>query len=470
MDFHHVTFAASEHEEKATPIRAIGSDVFSTWLETAPPVQSAWVVANRFEAARGEWITVPGEDGRVALVLFGLGTGGLEGLDSRLFGALPQALPHGFYKLTGLASVEEYERAALGWMLGAYQFTKYRMQGSLPAHLMAPEGVDVARVERLVAGMTLARNMINTPTEEMGPADLEIVVRDVADVYGGAVKVAVGQALLDQNFPLIHAVGRAASQEPRLIEMRWEGPEAAHSITLVGKGVCFDTGGLDIKPSSGMLIMKKDMGGAACTLALAQMIMDANLPVKLRLLIPAVENSISANSFRPGDVFKSRKGITVENRNTDAEGRLVLADALTEAANENPDLIVDMATLTGAARVALGADVPPFFCANDALAADIAAAGEQMGDPVWRLPLYAGYERDLRSSIADITNAPAGGMAGAITAALFLQRFVEPESLWVHFDIYGWCQRGRPGRPEGAECHAAMAMYKVIEDRCANKT
>ncbi len=470
MDFHHVTFAPNAHADKATPIRAITSDVFTTWMETAPPAQSAWVLANRFEAGRGDWIAIPGDDGRISLVLFGMGSGGLEGLDSRIFGGLPQNLPTGIYTLTGLASVEEYERATLGWMLGSYQFTKYRSQGSLPSQLLAPEGVDVARVERLVAGVTLARDLINTPTEEMGPADLENVVRGVAEVYGGIVKAAVGDALLDQNFPLIHAVGRAGSQEPRLIEMRWEGPEAVNSITLVGKGVCFDTGGLDVKPSAGMLIMKKDMGGAACTLALAQMIMDANLPIKLRLLIPAVENSISSNSFRPGDVFTSRKGITVENRNTDAEGRLVLADALTEAASENPDLIVDMATLTGAARVALGADLPPFYCSNDDLAADIVTAGDAMGDPVWRLPLYAGYERDIRSSIADITNAPAGGMAGSITAALFLQRFVEHDSPWVHFDIYGWCQRARPGRPEGGECHAAMAMYKVIEDRCGAKT
>jgi leucyl aminopeptidase len=301
----------------------------------------------------------------------------------------------------------------------------------------------------------------------MGPAALEGAVRVLANAHSASIETIEGEALLEQNYPMIHTVGRAAAQAPRLIDMRWAGPDAKTTITLVGKGVCFDTGGLDIKPSSSMLLMKKDMGGAASVLGLASMIMDAGLPVTLRVLIPAVENSVSASSFRPGDVLTARNGITVENRNTDAEGRLVLGDALVEAASEDPDLIIDMATLTGAARVALGPDLPPLFTDGDTLAAEIMDAGLAVDDPVWRLPLWNGYDPDIGSRVAEITNAPSGGMAGSITAALFLRRFVTDPQKWAHFDIYGWAPSAKPGRPQGGECQAALACYKMIEDRCA---
>ncbi len=451
----------------AVPIWPLTDDGFSAWLESAPDADTAWALANGFAPRKGEFLCLPGEGGRIKSVLFGVGDGEFGGIEARGYGVLPLRLPEGVYRIEGLESAEAREQAMLGWILGAYRFTRYRTPNRRPARILAPVDIDESRVMRLARGMTLARNLINTPTEEMGPDDLEAAIREAGKAYGATVESTKGAALLEQNYPLIHWVGRASAQEPRLVDLRWEGPGASQTITLVGKGVCFDTGGLDVKPSSAMLIMKKDMGGAACILALATMIMDAKLPVTLRVLIPAVENSISSNSFRPGDVMKARNGITVENRNTDAEGRLVLADALAEAASEEPDLIVDMATLTGAARVAMGADIPPFFTDDDDLAAAIHGAGEAMGDPVWRLPLFDGYERDISSSVADITNAPAGGMAGSITAALFLRRFVRNSYIWVHFDVYGWCQRARPGRPEGAECNAAMAMYKVIEDRCA---
>ena len=451
----------------AIPVWPLTENGFSAWLEAAPEADTAWAQANGFTPTKGKWLCLPGEGGRIKSVLFGVGDGPATGLDAREYGVLPMALPEGAYRLEGLEDANARAQAMLGWMLGAYRYTRYKKARRSPARLVPPEGIDMGRVLRLAGGVTLARDLINTPAEDMGPDNLEAAIREAGEAHGASVTAIRGDDLLAQNFPLIHWVGRAAAQEPRLVDLRWDGPEATQNITLVGKGVCFDTGGLDIKPSSAMLLMKKDMGGAACILGLATMIMDARLPVRLRVLIPAVENSVAATSFRPGDVMTARNGLTVENRNTDAEGRLVLADALAEAASENPDLIIDMATLTGAARVAMGADVPPFFTEGDTLAGALHAAGEAMADPVWRLPLFDGYERDIGSSVADITNAPAGGMAGAITAALFLRRFVTDPERWAHFDVYGWCQRGRPGRPEGAECHAAMAVYKVIEDRCA---
>jgi len=459
--------APDMQDTDAVPIWPLTEDGFSAWLESAPDADTGWALANGFSSARGKLLLLPGEGGRIKSVLFGMGDGRIEGLDARCYGALPGDLPPGIYRLEGLEERTAREQAMLGWILGAYRFDRYRKAGRPMARLVPPADIDEGRVMRLGRGMTLARDLINTPAEDMGPHHLEAAIRDAGEAHGATVTTVEGEDLLAQNYPLIHWVGRAGPSAPRLIDLRWEGPGAGPAITLVGKGVCFDSGGLNLKPAGGMLIMKKDMGGAACILALATMIMDAKMPVRLRVLVPAVENSVASNSFRPGDVMTSRKGITVENRNTDAEGRLVLADALAEAASEDPDLIVDMATLTGAARVAMGADVPPFFTDDADLGAAIQQAGEDMADPVWRLPLFDGYERDIASPVADITNAPAGGMAGSITAALFLRRFVENSYKWVHFDVYGWCQRGRPGRPEGGECNAAMAMYKVIEDRYA---
>ena len=456
-------FADADRRDESIPVWPITADACEAWLETLPLAHQVWLTAQGFEGNRRAVCPVPGSDGDVAGVAFGMGKGGAEG---RAFGDLPRNVPEGCYRIEPVDGVAvDLERAALGWLLGSYAFDRYKDRDD-PATLIAPEGIDSDRIERLARGSAMARTLINTPTSEMGPADLEDAVRAMGERFDADVSAIVGDDLLEQNYPMIHTVGRAGPQEPRLVDLRWQGPQPGLKITLVGKGVCFDTGGLDIKSSSGMLIMKKDMGGAACAAALAWMIMDAGLPVTLRLLIPAVENSIAPNSYRPGDVLIARNGIAVENRNTDAEGRLVLGDALVEASSEEPDLMFDFATLTGAARVALGPDLPPFYTDGEELAAEIAAAGDALDDPVWRMPLWNGYDNDIRSSIADITNAPGGGMAGSVTAALFLRRFVTNSYKWAHFDIYGWAPNAKPGRPEGGECQAAMALYKVIEDRC----
>ena len=458
----------SESGEEAIPVWPITEEILPVWSASLPEAQSNWVEQHSFTAARGKICVVPASDGRIAGIAFGLGNGAAEG---RIFGDLPFALPNGVYRIEPQAGADiDLERAALGWLLGSYSFDRYKSKAKHknPARLISPQGIDAKRARRLAQGMALARDLINTPAQDMGPEVLEAQVRALADQHNGAkVETVVGDELLAQNYQMIHTVGRAAQQAPRLIDMRWSGPAAKTTITLVGKGVCFDTGGLDIKPSAAMLLMKKDMGGAASVLGLASMIMDAALPVTLRVLIPAVENSVAGNSFRPGDVLTARNGITVENRNTDAEGRLVLGDALVEASSEDPDLIVDMATLTGAARVALGPDLPPMFTDSDDLASDIMAAGSAIDDPVWRLPLWDGYETVIGSKVAEITNAPSGGMAGSVTAALFLRRFVSQPQKWAHFDIYGWAPGAKSGRPQGGECQAAMAVYKVIEDRCA---
>jgi leucyl aminopeptidase len=329
-----------------------------------------------------------------------------------------------------------------------------------------PDGVDGADIVRIADGVILARDLVNTGANDLGPAELADAAQNLATRHGARFTQIVGDALLADNFPLIHAVGTAATREraPRLIDIKW-GEESDPKITIVGKGVCFDTGGLDIKPSSGMLLMKKDMGGAANALALAHMIMDAGLKVRLRVLIPAVENAISAHAFRPGDVFGSRKGLTVEIGNTDAEGRLVLADTLTLAGEESPGLIVDLATLTGAARTALGPEVVPIYTGDDALAADLARHGERVADPVWRMPLWGPYNALIESRIADINNAGQSPYAGSITAALFLQRFVPDPARWVHADIFAWNPSPKPGKPEGGEAQAIRALYALLSER-----
>ena len=330
--------------------------------------------------------------------------------------------------------------------------------------LVPPDGIDVADIERMAEAAMLARDLINTPSNDMGPEQLAQAAQDLATRFGASFNCIVGEDLLRQNFPLIHAVGIASSRAPRLIDFGWGDPSHP-KVTLVGKGVCFDTGGLDLKPSSGMLIMKKDMGGAANVLALALMVMDARLKVRLRVLIPAVENAVAGNAFRPLDIFTSRKGLTVEIGNTDAEGRLVLADALALADEEKPDLLIDLGTLTGAARVALGPDLPPFYTNDETLALDIARLAKQENDPMWRMPLWPAYDAWLDSKVATINNAPSGGFAGSIICALFLQRFVEAAKSWLHVDIYGWTPSARPARPEGGECQAARAIYKCLSER-----
>jgi leucyl aminopeptidase len=423
---------------------------------TIDPIALDWAKKAGYKAESGSMLLIPTEDGHLGGALFGLGTNPSE--QPYITGKLARALPAGDWHIETAPLTAN--RLSLGFGLGSYRFDRYKSEKIPAATLMIPRDADGADIKRQLAGVFLARDLINTPTNDMGPNELEAAFRGLAAHYKAEISVVGGEDL-KQNFPLIHTVGRASADAPRLLELRW-GKKGHRKITLVGKGVCFDTGGLDIKPASSMLLMKKDMGGAANVMGLALMIMDAKLKVDLRVIVPVVENSISSNAFRPGDIYRSRKGLTVQIDNTDAEGRLILADALAYADEDAPDLLIDMATLTGAARVALGPDLPPFFTDDADLAQDLMEASLETDDPLWRLPLYAGYEKDIRAKFADITNAPAGGMAGAITAALFLKRFVSSTTSWVHFDIYGWAPSERPHSPGGGEAQAIRALYHHI--------
>jgi leucyl aminopeptidase len=454
--------AGAASPEAALPLLLLAEAELAPWLEAAEETARAWIAATGFRAKPGELCLLPGAEGRPARALAGIDR------DDPLWSlaALAASLPALDYRLEGPLEPPAATQAALGWSLGAYRFERYRSEPRKPARLVWPEGTDRAAVERATAAIFLARDLINTPASDMGPAELAAAARAVAAHEGAAIEIIEGEALLARNYPLIHAVGRASTRAPRLIDLRW-GAEDALKVTLVGKGVCFDSGGLDLKTAAGMLMMKKDMGGAAITLALAQMIMQAKLPVRLRLLIPAVENSVSGDAMRPLDIVKSRKGLTVEIGNTDAEGRLILADALAEAATEKPALLIDVSTLTGAARVALGTELPALFSNDDQLAADLLRCGEAVGDPLWRLPLWRPYRKMLDSKTADINNAPESGYAGAITAALFLERFVEPGIPWAHLDLMAWNLKGRPGKPEGGAAMALRALYALIAERAA---
>jgi leucyl aminopeptidase len=422
----------------------------------------AFATAAGFEPKAGRSVILPSADGAIAGVLFGLEEADAPFRDAFLPGSLPQLLPPGTYRFAN--APQDVRLAALAFALGAYKFSRYRKADGREIRLVVPDGVDAADLSRMVEAVTLARDLVNTPANDMGPAELHEAARLLAEKHGAWLEAVVGDNLLIQNFPLIHAVGRASNRPPRLIDLRW-GDKAHPKVTLVGKGVCFDTGGLDLKPDSAMLIMKKDMGGAATVLALAHMIMSRGLKVSLRVLIPAVENSVSGSAFRPLDVYPSRKGLTVEIGNTDAEGRLVLADALALADEDEPDLLIDMGTLTGAARVALGPDLPPFYTKDEGLAADIQRAALSERDPLWRMPLWHPYDANLDSKVADVNNVSPGGFAGSITCALFLQRFVSRAKAWAHFDIYAWNPSSKPGRPEGGECQAARAMYALLAQR-----
>ena len=382
--------------------------------------------------------------------------------DLFLPGSLAGSLPAGLYRFAN--APHDARLAALAFALGTYRFSRYRKADDRKIRLVVPDDVDAADLTRIIEGVTLARDLINTPANDMGPQELEDAARALAKQHGATATCVTGDDLLKNNFPLIHAVGRASTRAPRLIDLRWG--DAKHpKVTLVGKGVCFDTGGLDIKPDSAMLIMKKDMGGAANVLALAHMIMDRKLKVSLRVLIPAVENSVSGSAFRPLDIYPSRKGITVEIGNTDAEGRLVLADALALADEETPDLLIDMGTLTGAARVALGPELPPYYTDDETLAADIAKHAASERDPLWRMPFWQPYDSMLDSKTADINNVSGGSFAGSITCALFLKRFVAKAKAFAHFDIYAWTPSAKPARPEGGECQAARALYALLKAR-----
>jgi leucyl aminopeptidase len=452
---------ASDAKKKSLPVWLARN---SRWAHEAPlsETQRTWLEQQGFKGAARKLALLPSPDGALAGAVLGLGEerGGDPMEKAELaVGLLPGLLPAGCYHLADEPA--EPELAAVAWGLGAYRFRRYKSGGSDECpQLKLPRGADHARALALVDAVWLGRDLINTPASDMGPEELEDAARQLAKTHGAEVSSVVGDALLAKNFPLIHAVGRASPRAPRLIDVRWGRPGGGQ-ITLVGKGIAFDTGGLDIKPASGMLIMKKDMGGAASALALGHMIMAARLDVRLRILIPAAENSIAGNAFRPGDVIASRAGKTVEIGNTDAEGRLVLADALALADEEKPASVISFATLTGAARVALGPDLPPLYCDDDGLAQAIVAAGNRVGDPVWRMPFWSAYEANLDSAVADMNNVSESPFAGSVTAALFLRRFVK-QARYVHLDIYGWRQAAKALGPKGGEPQAARAIFEVL--------
>jgi leucyl aminopeptidase len=449
----------------AVPVRCVTAATWPSIRAGLDAPARAFADAAGFEPRAGRHLLLPAFDGGLSAILFGCDAEDKPARNPFAAGQLAGLLPDGTYRL--IDPPGDARLAALAFALGSYQFVRYRKRDGKDARLELPQSVDGEDLSRIVDGVFLARDLINTPANDMGPAELEAAARQLAERHGAAISVVTGDDLLAQNFPLIHAVGRAAAgtaRAPRLIDMRW-GDEGAPKVTLVGKGVCFDTGGLDIKPDSAMLLMKKDMGGAASVLALAHMIMARGFKLRLRVLIPAVENSIAGDAFRPRDIYPSRKGLTVEVGNTDAEGRLILADALALADEETPDLLVDMGTLTGAARVALGPDVPPFYTREEELAGAIARHARAENDPLWRLPLWPAYDAMLDSKVADMSNIGAGGFAGSIICALFLNRFVTAAKAWLHLDIYAWVPSAKPGRPEGGECQAARAVYSYLAER-----
>ncbi len=451
--------------EKSTAVVPITFVTGENWPQIRadlPASVARFASASHFEPLPGRSLVWPSEDGQIGGVLFGLEKPNTRNRDLFLPGRLATTLPAGQYRFAN--APHDTALAALAFMLSSYRFTRYKKaEGGLP-ELVPPNDIDFDRIARIAKAVAFGRDLINTPANDMGPNALEAAALNLAKEFGAEAISFRGQELIDKNFPLIHAVGRAADEAPRLVDFVW-GPSNAPKVTLVGKGVCFDTGGLDIKPEAGMALMKKDMGGAATALALAQMIMEAQLPVRLRVLLPIVENAIAGNAMRPGDIYPSRKGLTVEIGNTDAEGRLILADALALADEEAPELLVDFATLTGAARVALGPDLPPFYTMDDTLADDIAAHAARANDPVWRMPLWEPYDKLLDGKTGNLSNITGGPFAGSITAALFLRRFVEKTKSWVHFDIYAWNPTAKSARPEGGDVQTARALFDLIEAR-----
>ncbi|MFY0617410.1 leucyl aminopeptidase family protein [Shimia sp.] len=457
-----LTFASPD-SSAVVPLHVVDSDGFAHWKEAQPEALRAFVTAAGFKPSIGTTLLVPDATGAPRLALAGLGSAKTRARGRFALAAAAANLPKGTYALATPLPASDIEVEALGWLLSGYAFDRYASNKGSTASLICPEGVDSTKVEAIAAGEALTRDLINTPASDMGPQELEDMTRALALRFGATCIVTTGAALLEQNFPMIHAVGRAASEDraPRLIDMRWgsDGP----TLTLVGKGVCFDTGGLNLKPGASMGLMKKDMGGAATVLGLAQMIMALNLPLQLRVLIPAVENAVSGDSFRPGDILTSRKGLTVEINNTDAEGRLVLADALALGAEETPDLMISMATLTGAARVAVGPDLSPYFTDDAWFVTALEKGSATVADPVWRMPFWDPYEKMIEPGIADLDNAPAGGFAGSITAALFLRRFAEDQR-YAHFDIYGWNPSAAPARPKGGVGMGARAILAALPE------
>jgi leucyl aminopeptidase len=457
-----MAFNLIEGDAGAVPVTVLSKAELASWRETAPARERDWAAAIGFTGEAGKLALVPDEKGKLGRVLVGMSED--EAAMWALAG-LSESLPEGNYRFERGPEGGDPTRLALGWALGTYAFTLYRdKKKEQRARLVWPEGADRGLAERLANAVCLARDLINTPASDLGPAELAEAAVTVAETCGAKHRVIIGDALLAENYPTIHAVGRASDRAPRLVDITW-GDAKAPKVTLVGKGVCFDSGGLDLKPASGMKMMKKDMAGAAIMLGLAQAIMQGGLKVRLRVLLPCVENAVSGNAMRPLDIVKTRKGITVEIGNTDAEGRLILCDALAEACTEMPAVIVDAATLTGAARVALGPELPALFCNDDKLAAELIDNGKREDDPLWQMPLWRPYRKLLDSKAADINNVSDGPHAGAITAAIYLQEFVEPGIPWAHLDVMAWNTRARPGRPEGAEAQTLRAVYGYIAGR-----
>jgi leucyl aminopeptidase len=440
------------------PLHLVTEEGLAPWREGQPPATRAWLQATGFAARAGELQLIPGEGGPSGAV-FGLGSAAARARTRFLLARAATQLPAGTWHLATDLPPLDSDEAALAWLLAAYRFDRYRPGAPLAALLKPPPGCDAARLETIAAGEFLTRDLVNTPAADMGPQELEEAFLALAQAHGATARAIRGDDLLAQNFPMVHAVGRASDRAPRLLEMHWgkTGPR----LTLVGKGVCFDTGGLNIKPTSGMHLMKKDMGGAATVMGLAQMIMTLQLPLRLRVIVPAVENAISGRALRPRDILTSRKGLTVEVNDTDAEGRLILADALALACEEETDLLISMATLTGSARVAVGPDLAPFYTDDDGLAAALSQAAAEVRDPVWRLPFWTPYEPMIEPGIADLDNAPSGGFAGSITAALFLRRFVETPR-YIHFDLYAHTPADAPGRPKGGVGQGARALLQAL--------
>ena len=457
----YISHSELKENQPITPIRPVSKNGLEDWKKSASTAQGKWVEDSGFKASAGQFCALPGADGVLDSWLFGVAE---EGALYRL-SSLAAALPQGIYRLDCDWSPQQRAQASLGWGLAAYRFDRYKADKKPRPLLLLDRDVD-GEVRALCTAQCLVRDLVNTPTEHMGPSQLADAVVREADQFEADTDFVTGAELLTQNFPAIHAVGRASSRQPRLLEMSW-GAEEAPVLALVGKGVCFDTGGLDLKSAAGMLLMKKDMGGAAHALALARLVMENQLPVRLKLLIPAVENSVSGDAYRPGDVIASRKGLSVEIGNTDAEGRVVLSDALAYACESLPDLIIDFATLTGAARVALGADLPPLFSNRAEVAQGIQQAGDEVEDPLWTMPLYRPYRKQIESPIADLNNVGKSSYGGCITAALFLEHFVEAEIPWVHIDTFAWNQSNRPGRPQGGEALGLRAVFRYLQQRYA---
>jgi leucyl aminopeptidase len=452
-------------EGESRPLWLLSDAELPAWLAVQPAAVASWVRAHNFQAERHRVLSIPGPQGNVAGAVVGLGSLREPHAITLWHAAgLTDRLPAGHYSLATALAPAAATHFALGWLVGAYRVTRYRNPSTASrATLKPPKGADMEYAQAVAAATSLARDLINTPANDMGPEELAQAAGDLAKEFGATVRIVMG-AELARDYPLIHAVGMGSPRAPRLIDLRWGKPNAPR-VTIVGKGVCFDTGGLDIKPSASMLLMKKDMGGAACALALAKVLMRLRAPIQLRVLIPAVENSVDGLSFRPGDVLRSKKGFSVEIGNTDAEGRLVLADALAEADAEKPALLIDLATLTGAARVALGPDLPAVYSPDDNLTSALKAYGEEEADYVWPMPLWPGYEDELSSKIADLGNVSASAFAGSIIAGLFLKRFVTATPQWLHLDIFAWNSKDRPGRPVGAEAQGVRALYRLIRAR-----